>query len=65
MDTDLFFPAERDVKGQREALRICEPCTVKRECLDWALEHQSSSEHYGIFGGMAPVERALLSRRAK
>ncbi len=67
-ETWLFFPpahAERkDEREEREirAKAICQRCTVKRDCLDFALR---TREPYGIWGGLTESERQdLLSRQA-
>lgn len=58
--TNTFFP-EHDPKQNRsvnnsamqrqakEAQAICEGCTVRQECLDYAL---LSNEKYGVWGGV-------------
>lgn len=57
-DPELFFP----VKGgsSSDARRICDACTVKFECLYDALKNDYTD---GIWGGLAPKERALLKRQ--
>ncbi|MGW8953953.1 WhiB family transcriptional regulator [Streptomyces sp. NPDC055709] len=58
-DTNLFF-AEHRSSGQEEALRICESCPVRTECLAYALDERFP---YGIFGGTTPTWRRDLLRR--
>lgn len=64
----MFFPpprAERkDEKLEREqrAKGICAGCSVRRECLEYALEIR---EPHGIWGGLNEAERReLLARQA-
>jgi WhiB family redox-sensing transcriptional regulator len=64
----LFFPPstserkEDREKREAKAKAICSVCSVKDECLEFALEIR---EPYGIWGGLTEVERRqLASRRA-
>jgi WhiB family redox-sensing transcriptional regulator len=63
----FFFPPTRserkDEKADREerAKAICAECTVRSECLEYALRIR---EPHGIWGGLTEVERRdLLQRR--
>jgi WhiB family redox-sensing transcriptional regulator len=62
----MFFPPaqfeRKDEKLDRErrAKAVCATCSVKRECLEYALRIR---EPHGIWGGLNEVERrALLAR---
>jgi len=62
-DRDLFFPvssvgaaAERQVA---EAKAVCARCSVRAECLDFAL---SADQAHGVWGGMSEQELHLLRR---
>lgn len=62
-----FFPPShferKDEKARREAAAkaICETCSVRRECLEYALRIR---EPHGIWGGLNESERrVLLARR--
>lgn len=58
-DPDTFFP---DKGGStREAKRICDRCTVREDCLAYAMANE---ERYGIWGGMSERERRRLRRIA-
>ena len=64
----VFFPPSqferKDEKEAREsrAKSICATCSVKRDCLDYAIRIR---EPHGIWGGLNEVERKqLASRRA-
>ncbi len=64
----VFFPPShferKDEKAEREerAKAICATCTVRSECLDYALRIR---EPHGIWGGLNELERKqLLSREA-
>lgn len=45
-------------KALREAQKLCGPCPVWKECLVWAITNE---EQHGIWGGMSPSQRAVLS----
>lgn len=58
---DSETPAERRVREER-AKRVCRPCRVRQECLEYALQ---AKEPYGIWGGLTELERkARLRSRA-
>ena len=64
----MFFPPpqfeRKDDKLQRErrAKEICTTCSVRRECLDYAL---AIREPHGIWGGLNELERKqLLAQQA-
>jgi WhiB family redox-sensing transcriptional regulator len=50
---DSESPAERRAREER-AKRVCAECSVRRECLDYAL---TTREPYGIWGGLTELER--------
>jgi WhiB family redox-sensing transcriptional regulator len=55
-----FFPS--DGSGVERAMRVCQGCPVRDECLEYALEHRI--EH-GVWGGASERERRrILKRRA-
>ena len=56
-DPDLFFP-ERGA-STRTAKSICRECTVREECLEFAIV---SSEKFGIWGGLSERERRRIRR---
>ena len=61
-DPDLFFPVAANTAASQEAtraLRICDGCAVKRQCLDFAMRH---GEANGIWGGTTPEERVRVLR---
>ncbi|HLI44797.1 MAG TPA: WhiB family transcriptional regulator [Acidimicrobiales bacterium] len=64
----VFFPPsyverkDERTHREREAKGICNSCTVRVECLDYALRIR---EPHGIWGGLNESERKqLLDRRA-
>lgn len=61
-DPDLFFPERGDHAAIQAALAICATCTVRAECLDYAL---TTRQNVGILGGTTASQRkqTLRSRR--
>ncbi len=62
-DPDLFFPI--GTTGQaldqiERAVAICEACTVREECLHYALE---TNQEAGVWGGFAEDDRRRLRKR--
>lgn len=42
----------------RDALQLCKTCTVRLDCLQFAMEMESGSRcRYGVWGGMTPRQR--------
>lgn len=58
-ETNLFYPAPGDVDKLRKAKSICAECSVRHQCLDFAL---STNERFGIWGGKSARERSLILR---
>lgn len=58
-DPEAFFPEKGG--STREAKKVCTGCDVRRECLEYALEHD---ERFGIWGGLSERERRKLKKRA-
>ena len=55
-DPEAFYPEKGG--SAREAKRVCTHCTVRAECLSYALAHD---ERFGVWGGLSERER----RRSK
>jgi WhiB family redox-sensing transcriptional regulator len=63
-DPDIFFPVAVGTAASKQvslALRLCQGCTVRQHCLDFAMQ---SGEKEGIWGGTTPEER-IRARRAR
>jgi len=58
-EPETFFPEKGG--STREAKRICADCTVREECLEYALDND---ERFGIWGGLSERERRRLKRIA-
>ena len=55
-DPEEFFPDKGGTT--RHAKRTCAACTVRTECLQYALDH---GERFGIWGGMSERERRRIT----
>ena len=58
VDPELFFPTRGDSSGEAKA--ICARCSVREQCLDYALS--GSGERFGVWGGTSERERRLMRR---
>lgn len=58
-DPEAFFPEKGG--STREAKKVCQECTVRTECLEYALAHD---ERFGIWGGLSERERRKLKKTA-
>ena len=62
-DAGVFFPPpvgeRREARDQRErqAKAICAMCSVRRQCLEFAL---STRESHGVWGGYSEIERRTM-----
>jgi WhiB family transcriptional regulator, redox-sensing transcriptional regulator len=64
-DPDLFFPISTTGAAVRQierAKKICSGCTVRQECLEFALTHD---QVYGIWGGSTAEDRQRARRRRR
>jgi WhiB family redox-sensing transcriptional regulator len=55
VDPALFFPARGD--STAEAKAVCRSCTVRAQCLEYALVNV---EKHGVWGGMSERERRRI-----
>lgn len=63
-DPELFFPISKGGVTDRQvavALSVCASCTVRQQCLDFAMQ---MAETNGIWGGTTPEERIRARRKA-
>jgi WhiB family transcriptional regulator, redox-sensing transcriptional regulator len=61
-DPDLFFPVGTTARAQAQVARaksICAECTVRSECLDYALD---TNQDAGVWGGLSEEERRDIRR---
>ena len=63
LPTELFFPIGHGPRAQAQtsvAKAVCDACSVRTQCLDYAL---AANAQYGVFGGMSEEERREVRRR--
>ena len=60
VDPDLWFPEKGG--SAAEPKRTCLACSVRTECLDYAL---ANGERHGVWGGKSERERRRLLREAE
>lgn len=58
MDTSIFFPQNSEQSAM--ARSICNECSVKRECLKYAMDNDIV---YGVWGGLGEQARRTLKTR--
>lgn len=63
MDRELFYPAQSSAAAAVEPLQVCASCPVRLDCLRYAMQLESPSNRWGIWGGTTPDERATMHRR--
>lgn len=56
--TEFFYPNKNETSVVRMAVSICNLCTHKTECLEWAL----ANEEHGIWGGTNGNQRTRIKR---
>lgn len=62
VDPELFFP---DKGGSvREAKAVCAACPVRGQCLEYAMEHETSDTWPGVYGGLSSKQRRVLRRNS-
>lgn len=54
-DPEAFFPDRGG--SSREAKKVCQSCTVREQCLQYALDN---NERFGVWGGLTERERRRL-----
>jgi len=59
-DPEAFFPEKGG--STRDAKRVCSGCTVRAECLEFAL---ANDERFGIWGGLSERERRRIRLRQR
>ena len=58
-DTSVFFPGPED--DPKAAIKICNRCVVRDDCLDWAIK---TEERFGIWGATSERARRRIIRRS-
>lgn len=60
LDPSIMVP--ENSHGTAEAKKICVGCTVKAQCLEYALENR---EHHGVWGGTSERDRRRILRQRR
>lgn len=60
IDPDVMYPEH--LAGVVEAKRVCGPCPVRAECLEYALVND---EDFGIWGGESALKRRKMRKARK
>ena len=60
LDSEVFFCPNKET--QEIALRLCNQCPVKRECLEFALAEEQTE---GVWGGKLPEDRVKMKAAAQ
>jgi hypothetical protein len=55
---DMFYPVFDSPSSTFAAIEICNRCSIRPECLEWALEHDES----GVWGGTSEATRRSIKR---
>lgn len=60
-DPEIWFPdlSKGNVANYRTAVKLCQQCPVKNDCLEYAL---TVGERFGVWGGVTADQRLQLSR---
>lgn len=58
VDPDQFFV--RGAAQARQALKLCNRCTVKEQCLQYAVDNGID---FGVWGGLTERQRRAYQRR--
>lgn len=62
VDPQIFHPVEDDESAADPAKAVCELCSVREACLEYAL---AAREKDGVWGGMTARERRRLLRQRR
>lgn len=58
-EVDTFFA--RSLPEAREAIKLCQRCNVKQDCLDYAVDE---GIEIGVWGGLTERQRRAYARRS-
>ena len=59
---EFFFTDEeneRDTSVYALGKTICSGCSLRQQCLEWAVKHEA----HGLWGGSTPRERQMMRRK--
>ena len=58
LKTNMFYP--RRYESEKPAKSVCAGCSVRDECVNYALEQH---DRFGIWGGLNDKQRSSLRRK--
>lgn len=58
LDPDQFFV--RGAAQSRRAIKVCQRCSVRQQCLQYALDNDID---FGVWGGLTERQRRAAQRR--
>ena len=61
-DPEQWFNDRGEVYDARIAKNLCESCPVINACATYAI---AAPEHFGIWGGLSPMDRAKIRNSAR
>jgi WhiB family transcriptional regulator, redox-sensing transcriptional regulator len=61
-DPELFFALTDKKEPDPRAEACCNRCSVRDECLDWAMIRDADAYAHGVWGGTSPRGRQRLKR---
>ena len=59
-DPDLWFPQPGQADVVRAAIRICQTCRVRTECLQESFRLPAHMRRVGIWGGLTAEQRRVM-----
>lgn len=69
LTSDIFFPVSYNKMNANKpntklqlALRVCNLCEVRAECLEYAMQQHDTRDH-GVYGGTVPQQRRDIARQ--
>lgn len=63
---DLWLPEKTESHHAAAAKKICASCPIAEQCLEYALEHELTRDHTGIWAGTnGRTRQRILARRKR
>jgi len=62
IDVEIFYPPTEEEVDAAAAKAVCDGCSVRQACLEYALAHR---EREGIWGGATERERRRILRQRR
>lgn len=63
---DLWLPEKSEHQVSEAAKKVCARCPIAEQCLAYALEHELTRDHTGIWGGTnGRTRQRMLAQRKR